>query len=108
MPATQTHTPGPWEASATGAYVITRAPNLRPNRTHGYGCGNNHVCDLNDHEYHEYSDIAEQQANARLIAAAPDLLAAVKGLVAKSTDIDGDWSQEWRLALDAIAKAEGR
>jgi hypothetical protein len=50
----------------------------------------------------------DRTANARLIAAAPDLLAALRGLVAKSTDIDGDWSAEWLAAFNAIARAEGR
>lgn len=40
-----------------------------------------------------------------LLAAAPDLLAALAALVDKSTDTEGDWSNEWRAALDAIAKA---
>lgn len=43
---------------------------------------------------------------ARLIAAAPCLLEALEALVAKSTDVDGDWSNEWRAALNAIAKAK--
>jgi hypothetical protein len=33
--------------------------------------------DLNDGEYHEYTDRTEQRANAELIALAPELAAAV-------------------------------
>ena len=54
---------------------------------------------------------AEFDANARLIAAAPDLLAALKAMV----DLDtGDRPELWRYskqfddARAAIAKAEGR
>ncbi len=52
-------------------------------------------------------DPGEWPGIARLIAAAPDMLAALQSLVAKSTDTEGDWSAEWRNALDAIRKATG-
>lgn len=45
----------------------------------------------------------EDRANARLIASAPDLLAALKAL-----DTNGHTQATWALALRAIAKAEGR
>jgi len=45
----------------------------------------------------------ERDANARLIAAAPDLLAALKALVERDTD-----SPVHMAAEAAIAKAEGR
>lgn len=67
-------TPGPWVSHNSG--VTTEAP-VKPNRTHGYGCSNDFVCCLNDGEYHEYSDGEEQVANARLIAASPELLEAL-------------------------------
>ncbi|MBB4342101.1 hypothetical protein [Rhizobium leguminosarum] len=49
----------------------------------------------------------EQEANARLIAAAPDLLEALKNLAAAAA---GGWpiSEELIAAGYAIAKAEGR
>lgn len=47
-------------------------------------------------------------ADARLIASSPTLLEALEGLVAKSTDTDGDWSREWASALAAIALATGK
>jgi hypothetical protein len=51
---------------------------------------------------------AEQLANARLMAAAPSLLAALRGLA----DRFRDWSAEDEAALAvadaAVAKAEGR
>jgi hypothetical protein len=51
------------------------------------------------------ADTANQQANARLIAAAPDLLAALKELV---NDCDGLLGWNCDPAKRAIAKAEGR
>jgi len=71
------HTPGPWESH--GSFVITTA-DVPSGRTFGYGCGNRFICDLNDGEYHEYDSVAEQEANARLIAAAPDLFEALPDL----------------------------
>ena len=46
-------------------------------------------------------------ANAALIAAAPDLLAALRGLVAWSELMGGWESPAWRAAEAAIARAEG-
>jgi hypothetical protein len=95
------HTPGPWATDrdpdrrflvycndATGSLVA---------RTGGNGF-----------EYVNTSD-AEQEANARLIAAAPDLLAALKALVAKygfGDTLPADHPLVGALAT--IAKAEGR
>lgn len=55
-------------------------------------------------------DTAETEANARLIAAAPDLLAALISLAEFVEDvaIKPAELQELQEALRAIAKAEGR
>lgn len=58
---TTTHTPGPW--SATGYHVEARAGAIAT------------VCDAGDGD-------TEGDANARLMAAAPDLLAALRGVMA--------------------------
>jgi hypothetical protein len=67
----------------------------------------------------EEDDIPEQEANARLITAAPDLLTALRDLLAyvespvhsgrtiAEQDADGDTVPEVRHARAAIAKAEG-
>ena len=69
-------TPGPWAIDFSS--VISKADALPAGRVHGYGCGNDFVADLNDGEYHEYTDRDEQDANAHLIAAAPDLYEALE------------------------------
>lgn len=53
---------------------------------------------------------AEGEANARLIAAAPDLLAAVWALVKHFERVDGDASHKAviKQATDAIGKATNR
>ena len=104
------HTPGPWKARPGGAEVITAyAP--EGVRAHGYGCGNDFIADLNDGEYHEYYDRAEQEANARLIAAAPELLEALEELADLVDDlVDGIYRPDsftTQPARAAIAKAKG-
>jgi len=102
-------TPGPWEVdSPSGCDVVSRAPNLNPKRTHGYGCGNDFVASLNDGEYHEYYDGAEQIANARLISAAPDLFAALEGLLNITGDMHNADFDEFNAAEAALAKARGQ
>ncbi|HTV69290.1 MAG TPA: hypothetical protein VMF90_12205 [Rhizobiaceae bacterium] len=49
------------------------------------------------------------KANAHLIAAAPDMLAALKGIVAEdAVDVFDSLRPEWQAVVLAIAKAEGR
>ena len=91
------HTPGPWEVfeSHTGIYILDSAEQAA-------------VCRL------EWC--LEAEANARLIAAAPDLLAALKGIFEHCAMIhrawgDGSNHKEADAAIAAgkaaIAKAEG-
>lgn len=51
--------------------------------------------------------IGEMQSNARLIAAAPDLLNALKFLVECSAPMTGQQEQCWIAIRRAIAKATG-
>ena len=86
------HTPGPWEVfdSHSGIYILDSAEQAA-------------VCKL------EWC--LEAEANARLIASAPELLSVLKRLCSKfGVDDNGtprDWT-EWREARSAIKKAEGR
>jgi len=58
----------------------------------------------------EKAGIAEQEANARLIASAPDMYEALKDLIECVDPENGNGfisKVEWHNARDAIAKAEG-
>jgi hypothetical protein len=105
------HTPGPWE---------TRWPK--------FDCVIVGQQDLSlARVYFDGRNDAEAEANANLIAAAPDLLEALKGLYELVPDCDGDYlldgnkgefalkairvpgiGDACRQARAAIAKAEGR
>lgn len=58
-----------------------------------------------------FSNLEERLANARLIAAAPDLLAALCSLMDAVSDMpivpSNCWPDEWEAARAAIAKAKG-
>jgi hypothetical protein len=89
------HTPGPWKWWTTheGAHRIN------PHKG-GLVIAS---CDTRN----PFSE--EQEANARLIAAAPDLLEACKAVKATcpaDPDINPEWQAAWDLLLAAIAKAE--
>ena len=89
--------PGPWRLSATDDTLVRSADNGLVAVAHGdYGC-----------------DWEVMEANARLIASAPDLLEALQTCMAALhwneeagclTGITGD---QWHAALDIIAKATG-
>ncbi len=87
---THTHTPGPWTWSGAGAKtrlcVFARADALPNDRV---------IADLR-------SDDKRAEADARLITAAPDMLAALREFV------QGDYPAAHVRAKLAIAKAEGR
>ena len=98
-----THTQGPWRAHVAHADLRTHADIV---------CTESglHVCDVAS--YDESPD--KRNANARLIAAAPDLLAALQSLVFHTSHfIHGDGkdgaivANELRNAVFAIHKAEG-
>lgn len=95
------HTPGPW--SVLGRVTAGLAYSAVGGKT------------LLARVYSEaYRDVAEEEANARLIAAAPDLLTALAALIADHDDTyDGEpMTGEKALALEAgraaLSKAEGR
>lgn len=93
------HTPGPWRWFA-GARADTTKPHMKylvGANEQGFG----HTVGLQE---------PEDTANAHLIAAAPELLAACKALVTLHADPLGgvlEMSARQR-AREAIAKAEGR
>jgi hypothetical protein len=73
-----THTPGPWQARK--AFVYSSKPHVQ--LAH---CGANFTAGVDGTR--SISD-GEAEANARLIAAAPDLLAALRCVVAAMDDND--------------------
>jgi hypothetical protein len=86
------HTPGPWSAGeyAEGMQFYVTSSDLTIVASASFG---------DDAPEHVVA-----RANARLIAAAPDLLAAVKSLVRRC----GPNAEDGAMALAAIEKAEGR
>ena len=89
------HTPGPWKAN----FAISGSVYI-------FGGDRNFVCVFN-----EWRDEANQEANANLIAAAPDLLEALEELLSmcqRQEDFhdDGD-GRMFERASAAIAKARG-
>jgi len=98
MKNTQKHTQGPWGRNIAPAW---KYPIIFAGR-------NTHVAKLITDELPE----SEQEANARLIAAAPDLLAAAEALVEfadsnNRINLTGKLAEAVGLARAAIAKAEG-
>lgn len=96
----QKHTPGPWEISGNSFDVMTSQT--------GHGIATVHNWNKKD---------GENNANARLIAAAPELLDLAKEALAQLEKMDFTLSANWngslktniRLLLSAaIAKAEGQ
>ena len=85
------HTPGPWKIDATDDSV-------RDSNEH-------QICDFNWTD-----DVGRSQANARLIASAPELLAALRNVtdLAAATSLLGEDAESVKRARSAIARAEGR
>lgn len=94
------HTPGPWALTAEGFGFSVRSAGTMEN-----GYLSEHICSMD----HYRDDRAEEQTpNARLIAAAPELLEALQKLCAIADDGDvASWVSEWDAARAAIAKATG-
>lgn len=94
---TDKHTPGPWEKGIFWNSVRISA-------------GGKHIADVYDHRFmgegHEVGD--ENAANARLIAAAPDMLAVLRAIVEAGRRSDQSCAVYCaEIALIAIAKARG-
>ena len=90
MTETVSHTPGPWQVKSDDISVVGRR---------------------NVGAFDVVAHVAPRQnthANARLIAAAPDLLAALKSLMEYMSPDDYAWASRVQDAYTAIAKAEGR
>ncbi len=87
-----THTPGNWVAESDGEYWNVIVEGVEGFGREIVGCEGLYRCDGSD------------EANARLIAAAPELLGALQRLV----DAVDPESTGWDEAVAAIAKATGK
>lgn len=107
------YTPGPWRhgaqngSNANNVYAVNgMGPHDEPNICSVYGIPLYRRVD------EEFRDIYHQGlANARLIAAAPELLEALRDIVnsvARCTSGDVCQTSDFTAARAAIAKAEGR
>lgn len=95
------HTLGPWKVyrSPDGSTIIGIGVNRPDDPDHGAG--------ITDPRFGLWGSGTEREANARLIAAAPDLLAALKTLCAAYEACNGEDHPAYKQARAAIAKAEG-
>jgi hypothetical protein len=104
------HTPGPWAAARINASSV----NVIPDRIHGFKA-QVVAGDRGDMVAHAFGRTADEaDANARLIAAAPELLEALQYVVCQladgdepELDGDGDEIDPFERARTAIAKATG-
>ena len=96
------HTPGKWQANISELSAGSPKLGIRATQT-GYPWRNTHICDTQPH-------------NANLIAAAPDLLQALKDLLsafdttcaAGKSGVAPSQASHWReKARNLIAKVEG-
>ena len=98
------HTPGPWliAESVVSRHAIT---NMRRIRSKNEGLEHGAVCDV-----YGIQDGSEASANARLIAAAPDLLEALQGMIEVVSNTEyGEIDRKLAVkdARASIAKATG-
>ena len=111
------HTPGPWSVMFQNSRAMDSDPNYQwwqvpvqvgaPGGVNG-GPGNVIAMVSMGGPGAMISDKEHVEANARLIAAAPDLLAALESLTEHLADMDhmNEDSEGWQDALTAIAKAK--
>lgn len=105
---TQSHTPGPWKhgTPGNGRFCIYSAA------SHGRGiCVMSNTQKISPQELEKYGDHGlnlEALANARLIAAAPELLQALHQVRANFMKPNASLGFPIALVDAAIAKAEGK
>ena len=96
------HTPGPWTAQP----VVDEEDELRVLSADG-----SYVCSIDLDGTFEDDILAQIYADADMIAAAPELLDALKGMV-RYAEYAQLWNKtpndEYHKAVEVIAKAEGK
>lgn len=105
------HTPGPWIACKGAGWIVTR-PNATARREAAIGVGITPATTIVGDPVVPWYEEGEAEANAYLMAAAPDLLAVVHRFVRihiemGSTSEAHEWEEEKLIdeARAAIAKA---
>jgi len=104
------HTPGPWAYALEYGQNITELPRI----TTVARCANYVIGLQSDYPGGNYRDgdpSGDEEADARLIAAAPDLLEALRNLLKEGEFTDYPNTRQWfavNAARDAIEKATGR
>lgn len=89
------HTPGPWSLIVDDAGDGSEIYGFDVSAPNGRGIA-----------YYDANDDPETEANARLIAAAPELLEALKAVeLARMSDEPDDWQRATDLTDAALAKA---
>ena len=102
------HTKGPWEVARTDAGIIVRTESVKKTRA-----GASRYAAIGGFDRSDPEQLAEALANAHLIAAAPELLEALKELVEAYCRAGAPLTREERAedrkrffaAIAAIAKA---
>lgn len=92
---TTKHTPGPWVVGPTDDTVVT----------HLGADGTRYEIAQIDGDYNQPETWPEMEANARLIAAAPDLLEALKRITEPAPGVARLPAWVYGIAVPAIAKA---
>ena len=105
----RTHTPGPWFADQDGRIWRRHPSELYQNG--GGVAGDKPIALVQKGWYEENEQGFPVEANARLIAAAPDLLEALESIVSDHDFCGDEWGSRrdaWiETARAAIAKATG-
>jgi hypothetical protein len=99
------HTPGPWRMDRMATYIWAkdRLGEFMVAQIRGWG----HLTGVGGLNLPEDKAVAIQEANGRLLAAAPELLEAAKWAVMEWR-LHGQLTDSCRHVEAAIAKAEGR
>ena len=109
------YTPGPWNARKGAGWIVVREHAVA-RREAAIVVGMTPSISLVSDPTSPWFEEGESEANARLIAAAPDLLEALKALVDISKPMREEWLNDpsflearrcYENAQAAIAKAEG-
>lgn len=101
------HTPGPWRANR---FSITAAGSVDTYSGTVWGCiaYAEELYDNSDLEGRQWSTSGDREANARLIAASPDMLEALEALAEEVEEYELGNPNVLRKARAAVAKARGQ